>query len=96
MVKMRSNKNPSSGKTFPEFPWRTTFFSFENAVEIRDIIKPAMVSHFRDRMGGFDQDAARMAQPDFREAVDKSISCPLPEEPAERNIGHICQSGNLR
>ena len=37
-----------------------------------------------------------MAQADFGQAVDKGIARSLPEKPAERNVGHICQFGDFR
>ena len=96
MVKKKSNKNPCSGKALPELPGRAAFFLFENAVEIRNIVEPAVVSHFCNRIRGIDQYAARMTQADFGEAVNKSISRSLPEETTEGNVGHIREFGHFR
>ena len=80
---------------FPEFFWSASFFLFEDSVEVGNIIKPAMISHFCNRMGGFDQYAAGMAKSDFSEAVYKSIPRALAEKTTEGNIRHVRQFGNL-
>jgi len=54
-----------------------------------------MISHFCNRMGGFDQYAAGMAKSDFSEAVYKSIPRALAEKTTEGNIRHVRQFGNL-
>jgi len=89
------NENARSGKTFTEFPWRTAFFLFEYPVEIRDIIEPAMIGDFGNRVRGINQDAARMTQSDLRQAINKCIARPLSEKSAERNITHVGQFRNL-
>ena len=83
MAKKKSNKNPCSRETFPKLPGGTSFFLFEDAVKIGNIIETAVISHFRYRIRRFDQDAACMTEPDFRQAIDKGITRPLPEETAK-------------
>ena len=95
MVKKQSNKNPCSRETFPELSWRTAFFLFKNPVEIRYVVKPAVIGHFSNGIGGLNEDAAGVSQADFRQTVDKSIARPLTKKPAERDIGHVGQFRNL-
>jgi hypothetical protein len=40
-----------------------------------------MMGDFRNRILGFNQDPACVTQPDFRQAVNKSIACPLAAKP---------------
>jgi hypothetical protein len=47
-------KRPRSRKIFPEFFWRAVFFLFEQAIEIRDVVKTATIAYFGDGVGSID------------------------------------------
>ena len=89
------NKNPCSGEAFPEIFRRAVFLLFKNAVEVGDIIKPAVVGNFGNRLRGIDKHAGSMSQPYFRQAVDKGIAGTLFKKPAKGSVGHIGQPGHF-
>src|SRR6202012_5142800 len=67
----------------------------ENAVEIGDIIEPAMIGDLRNGMRRVDEHPARMPKPYLVQTIDKRIPGPLLYEPAERHLRHAHQPGNF-
>ena len=90
------NKHPRTGiEIFPELLWRTGLLLLKDAVEIGDIVEPAMVGDLGDRMRRIDQHPARMPKPDLIQTIDKGIPCPFFHKPAERHLRHAHQTGHL-
>src|SRR5882757_11172073 len=82
------NKYPRSRiEIFPEFLGGTGLFLLEDPVEIRNIIKAAIVGDLCNRMGRIDQHPGGMTQADLVQAVDKGIPRPFFYEAAEGDFG---------
>ena len=71
-----------------EFARRAVFELQKATIEIRNIIKTAVVSNFRDAMGGIYQHAACMAKPYVVQTIYKGFTAAVFKEPAKRNLRH--------
>ena len=85
------DKYPRSRKAFAKILRRAAFLLFEDAVKVGNIIEPAIVGYFSNRLRSVDQHAGGMSQSYFGETVYKRIACTLFEKAAECCVGHIGQ-----
>ena len=81
---------------FPELFGCAPLFLPEQAIEVGDIIEPAIVSYFCYRLGCIYQQSRCMAQPHFQQAIHKSDTGPVFKKTAEGNVCHIRQPGYFR
>ena len=89
------NKRPGPCKVFPKHFWRTSFFLFKQAVEIRDVVKTATVRNFCNGVSGINQYPGSMAKPYFIQAVNKWNTCALFNKPAEWYLRHVYQLSHI-
>ena len=78
-------------KIFSELLGGTGFLLFEDAIEIGDVVEPAMIRDLRNGMRGVDQHPGSVPQPYLIETVDKGIARAFFDKAAKRHIRHAYQ-----
>jgi hypothetical protein len=88
--KLNENLRPGS-KTFSELFRCAALLLFENAIEVGDIVEPAVIRNFGNGMRSINEFSRSMTQPDLIQRVDKCISCSLFDKATKGYFSHINQ-----
>ena len=80
---------------FPEFLGRAALLLLEDAVEVGQVVEPALVANLGDGHGGIDQHAGCVADADVDDIVGQGLPGAQLEEAAERSGGHADHFGHL-
>ena len=78
-------------KFLSEFTWGTFFGFFKYAIEVRNIVKPALIADFTDAFFRFDKPSAGITYPCVIYITDKGLPCSLFDKPVKRYGAHIDQ-----
>ena len=94
---MRASKHKTcTGIPLPILRRRTALPPLEYPVEIRQVIKTALITNLRDAIAGIGQARGGLGHPYLIQVIDEGLSRPPLQETHQGSLAHAYQSSDFR